>query len=74
MKNPANPRLPITSSGESGDLVAVGHGVGTVVGGRVVVGRDVVVKGNVVGADVAGAVTTNWTVPMKPFASVKLAS
>ena len=62
--SPASPRPPITAIGDRGDLVAVGHGVGTVVTGRMVTGGDVV-TGIIVVVCVTGAVTRNVLMPMK---------
>jgi hypothetical protein len=66
------PSAATTVTKESGDFVGVGRGVGTVVGGRVVVTR--VVAGMVVGIVVAGADTVNVFIPIYPFASLKVTS
>ena len=66
------PSAAATVTEESGDFVGEGRGVGTVVGGRVVVTR--VVAGMVVEVVVTGADTVNVFTPIYPFESLKVTS
>lgn len=68
------PATPISDvMGDIGDCVAVGHGVGAVVGALVVFTTAAVV-GTMVIAGVAGPSTRNVLVPIYPFASVNMTS